>query len=212
MANIKPTDFPPKSSVTGIEEIYTQTGGVNNKFTVEQVKDYIQSEIVTGVTNITINSGDTIINSGTVIQSSTTVVMAGSTVINSGGTLVIANPPIDYPDYPTEVNTGSQYKGKDVYRTTIEIEGLKQIEDRIVPIPIYPLGINKLLLHSSVLYSDTSQEQGFWIPIKLAVTGLSAMNNAFSILVDPLGNLTIGEIKGMNLGTNLRLTLHYTKL
>jgi hypothetical protein len=43
MANgIKPTDFPAiAGELTGTEEIYTQTNGVNEKFTVDNIKEYL---------------------------------------------------------------------------------------------------------------------------------------------------------------------------
>lgn len=34
-------DFPLKGTIDGTEELYTQTSGVNNKFTVNQIKDYV---------------------------------------------------------------------------------------------------------------------------------------------------------------------------
>lgn len=38
MANtIKPNTFPQLDVLTGEEELYTQTGGINNKFTVNQI-------------------------------------------------------------------------------------------------------------------------------------------------------------------------------
>lgn len=38
MANqIKPNNFPLRTTLDGTEELYTQTGGVNEKFTVDQV-------------------------------------------------------------------------------------------------------------------------------------------------------------------------------
>ena len=38
----RPTDFPIKSFIDGSEEIYTQTSGVSEKFTLEQAKEYIR--------------------------------------------------------------------------------------------------------------------------------------------------------------------------
>jgi hypothetical protein len=52
MANgIKPTDFPAiVGGLTGTEELYTQTGGINEKFLVSDIKDYIIA-LVSGSTD-----------------------------------------------------------------------------------------------------------------------------------------------------------------
>lgn len=51
MAGIKPNNFPVRSTLDGTEEIYTQTGGVNEKFTLNEVKEFLSDWtdiIVTG--------------------------------------------------------------------------------------------------------------------------------------------------------------------
>lgn len=39
---MKPNDFPKKTILDGTEELYTQTSGVSEKFSLEQAKDYIR--------------------------------------------------------------------------------------------------------------------------------------------------------------------------
>ena len=39
---MKPQNFPEKKILDGTEEIYTQTSGVSEKFTLEKAKDYIR--------------------------------------------------------------------------------------------------------------------------------------------------------------------------
>lgn len=85
MANtIKPNTFPMIGlPLQGDEELYTQTGGTNGKFTVQ--------DIWNGVTQVitTVNSGDTIINNDIInIASGTTLVSGGTTNLGSGSTLV----------------------------------------------------------------------------------------------------------------------------
>jgi hypothetical protein len=55
MAGIKPNDFPSLSGgLTGNEELYTQTGGVNNKFTVQDIwngNNYVLNSTGTPISN-----------------------------------------------------------------------------------------------------------------------------------------------------------------
>jgi hypothetical protein len=39
---MKPNNFPLRTNLDGSEEIYSQTSGVSEKFTLEQAKDYIR--------------------------------------------------------------------------------------------------------------------------------------------------------------------------
>lgn len=58
MAGIKPTDF---SSITptGTTEVYTQTDGVNGKFTLEDIKAYIEANLSPEWTETTVELTDT---------------------------------------------------------------------------------------------------------------------------------------------------------
>lgn len=49
MSGVRPDQFPIKSTLDGSEELYTQTNGVNNKFTTEGVLQYVQNNL-TGYT------------------------------------------------------------------------------------------------------------------------------------------------------------------
>ena len=58
---IKPSDFPLRPTLTGAEELYTQTNGINEKFLVDQVVDRANSKNVTPLeftfTNVTSYTG-----------------------------------------------------------------------------------------------------------------------------------------------------------
>jgi hypothetical protein len=45
MPTIKPNDFPIRPVLDGTEEVYTQTGGVNKKFTLSNAVNYIANNI-----------------------------------------------------------------------------------------------------------------------------------------------------------------------
>lgn len=94
MANtIKPNDFSNSPlPLKGSEEVYTQTNGVNNKFTVENIWDGVAQ------TTNTINTGTTIVNNDTVNISGGTIMISGGTVIfltgstsSSGSTSVLTD-------------------------------------------------------------------------------------------------------------------------
>lgn len=53
MAGIKPNNFPLRATLDGTEEIYTQTNDTSEKFTLDQVKEYV-SEWSEQIVNITV--------------------------------------------------------------------------------------------------------------------------------------------------------------
>lgn len=63
MSGQKPNEFPIKNALDGSEEVYTQTGGTNNKFTISQVKDWFNAlyngEFNTLVDSTLISGSDT---------------------------------------------------------------------------------------------------------------------------------------------------------
>jgi hypothetical protein len=75
MAGSKPNNFPLKTPIDGTEEVYTQTSNVNNKFTVNQIAEFVVSQI----------SGDTdAIYTETITQiSSTEISFLGSNPVSS---------------------------------------------------------------------------------------------------------------------------------
>lgn len=66
MAGIKPTDFQ-NVTPTGTTEIYTQTGGINGKFTVGDVKNYIEANLASEWTEVVVD-----VTSGEVLAMYTT--------------------------------------------------------------------------------------------------------------------------------------------
>lgn len=58
MASIKPNNFPLKPLIDGTEELYTQTNDINSKFTVEDVKNYINKPL-DNVLFVSTNGNDT---------------------------------------------------------------------------------------------------------------------------------------------------------
>lgn len=57
---MKPNNFPIRLNLDGTEELYTQTGGVSEKFTLEDIKNYLEAsewtEIVINVSSAQILS------------------------------------------------------------------------------------------------------------------------------------------------------------
>lgn len=85
MANTKkPNTFPQNAlPLQGTEEIYSQEGGVNTKYTVQDIWNGVTQ------TTTTVNSGTTIINNSIVnIASGTTLISGGTTNLGTGSTLV----------------------------------------------------------------------------------------------------------------------------
>lgn len=153
MANtVKPNTFPTKSlPLDGNEELYTQSGGVNNKFTVQNIWDGVQQ-----VTTI-IPTGDTIINNQTIIFTGTTntvLVSGGTTIVPSGSTIIsgstsevtdngdgtythhdgvsvlndVTIKPVDY--FTSERQTGERWiDGKVVYRRVVQLSQWTVIGD-----------------------------------------------------------------------------------
>jgi hypothetical protein len=62
---MKPQNFPEKKILDGTEEIYTQTSGVSEKFTLEKAKDYIRPY---KVYSALLNQKSTIAPSATVLE------------------------------------------------------------------------------------------------------------------------------------------------
>ena len=55
----RPSDFPFRQTIDGTEELYTQTGGVNYKFLIDDIRDYIfQSLDIWNYKEITFSSLD----------------------------------------------------------------------------------------------------------------------------------------------------------
>ena len=58
---VKPSDFPFRPILTGDEELYTQTDGINEKFLVDQIVDRANAKSVTPLeftfTNVTSYTG-----------------------------------------------------------------------------------------------------------------------------------------------------------
>lgn len=141
MANsIKPTNFPYSGlPLTGDEELYSQTNGLNTKFKVEDVWDgNLPTIIYSGDTifnydTINIYSGTTVINnnSGTTIYLTDVNLITGATADltdNGDGTYTFDNnidlpiiiKPVDY-SY-TEIKTGEKWiDSKDIYRRVVQL-------------------------------------------------------------------------------------------
>lgn len=143
MANtIKPNTFPQNSlPLQGTEEMYSQTGGVNTKFSVDDVWDGVPQ------TTITVETGTTIVNNDTVnVSGGTIMVISGDVVITSGVTTTSGSTstmtdngngyfthesngtpnaittikPADYS--LSEIKTGELWiDGKDIYRNVFQL-------------------------------------------------------------------------------------------
>lgn len=82
MGKVKPNEFPLRQNLDGSEELYTQTNGINEKFTVGQIWDDAPP------TTEVITLGDTIINNDIVNISSGTTLVSGGTTNITGGTII----------------------------------------------------------------------------------------------------------------------------